>query len=377
MWVSDLSLRDFRNHESTTLSLQPGVSVFVGSNGQGKTNLVEALGYLANLSSHRVSVDKALVREGCPSAFVLATIHHDTRKVDLALELKASGSNRAKKNGQNIPVGELVGWLKVVLFTPEDLSIIRGEPGIRRRYLDDAVVVLKPALHQVYGEYDRVVKQRNALLKSSRSMSHSQLLDTLTGWDEPFARLAATISQERLSVISELEPEFQRSYDVIAPDNTAGIALESKVAANGLTLDELTSVYAEALDTRRKDEVDRGMTLVGPHRDDLEITLNGLPGRTHSSHGEAWSLALSLKMALAEVYRRDSSSGDPVMILDDVFAELDAKRRATLQQLVSGFEQVLVTAAVREDIPHDFVHHVFSVEKGVVTTNAPSPRSTQ
>ena len=377
MWVSDLLLRDFRNHESTTLSLQPGVSVFVGSNGQGKTNLVEALGYLANLSSHRVSVDKALVREGCPSAFVLATIHHDTRKVDLALELKASGSNRAKKNGQNIPVGELVGWLKVVLFTPEDLSIIRGEPGIRRRYLDDAVVVLKPALHQVYGEYDRVVKQRNALLKSSRSMSHSQLLDTLTGWDEPFARLAATISQERLSVISELEPEFQRSYDVIAPDNTAGIALESKVAANGLTLDELTSVYAEALDTRRKDEVDRGMTLVGPHRDDLEITLNGLPGRTHSSHGEAWSLALSLKMALAEVYRRDSSSGDPVMILDDVFAELDAKRRATLQQLVSGFEQVLVTAAVREDIPHDFVHHVFGVEKGVVSSDASSPRSTQ
>jgi len=377
MWVSDLSLRDFRNHESTTLSLQPGVSVFVGSNGQGKTNLVEALGYLANLSSHRVSVDKALVREGCPSAFVLATIHHDTRKVDLALELKASGSNRAKKNGQNIPVGELVGWLKVVLFTPEDLSIIRGEPGIRRRYLDDAVVVLKPALHQVYGEYDRVVKQRNALLKSSRSMSHSQLLDTLTGWDEPFARLAATISQERLSVISELEPEFQRSYDVIAPDNTAGIALESKVAANGLTLDELTRVYAEALDTRRKDEVDRGMTLVGPHRDDLEITLNGLPGRTHSSHGEAWSLALSLKMALAEVYRRDSSSGDPVMILDDVFAELDAKRRATLQQLVSGFEQVLVTAAVREDIPHDFVRHVFGVEKGVVSSDASSPRSTQ
>jgi len=377
MWVSDLSLRDFRNHESTTLSLQPGVSVFVGSNGQGKTNLVEALGYLANLSSHRVSVDKALVREGCPSAFVLATIHHDTRKVDLALELKASGSNRAKKNGQNIPVGELVGWLKVVLFTPEDLSIIRGEPGMRRRYLDDAVVVLKPSLHQVYGEYDRVVKQRNALLKSSRSMSHSQLLDTLTGWDEPFARLAATISQERLSVISELEPEFQRSYDVIAPDNTAGIALESKVAANGLTLDELTSVYAEALDTRRKDEVDRGMTLVGPHRDDLEITLNGLPGRTHSSHGEAWSLALSLKMALAEVYRRDSSSGDPVMILDDVFAELDAKRRATLQQLVSGFEQVLVTAAVREDIPHDFVHHVFGVEKGVVSSDASSPRSTQ
>jgi len=377
MWVSDLSLRDFRNHESTTLSLQPGVSVFVGSNGQGKTNLVEALGYLANLSSHRVSVDKALVREGCLSAFVLSTIHHDTRKVDLALEIKASGSNRAKKNGQNIPVGELVGWLKVVLFTPEDLSIIRGEPAMRRRYLDDAVVVLKPSLHQVYSEYDRVVKQRNALLKSSRSMPHSQLLDTLSGWDEPFAKLAATITKERLSVISELEPEFQRSYEVIAPNNTAGIALESKVPAQGLTLDELTAVYAEALETRRKDEIDRGMTLVGPHRDDLDISLNGLPGRTHSSHGEAWSLALSLKMALAEVYRRDSSSGDPVMILDDVFAELDAKRRATLQQLVSGFEQVLVTAAVREDIPHDFVHHVFSVEKGVVTANGPSPRSAQ
>ncbi len=351
--------------------------MFVGSNGQGKTNLVEALGYLANLSSHRVSVDKALVREGCMSAFVLAAIHHDTRKVDLALEIKASGSNRAKKNAQNIAVGELVGWLKVVLFTPEDLSIIRGEPGMRRRYLDDAVVVLKPSLHQVYSEYDRVVKQRNALLKSSRSMPYQQLLDTLGGWDEPFAKLAATITNERLSVISELDPEFQRSYEVIAPGNTTGIALESKVSARDLSLDELTRVYADALETRRKDEIDRGMTLVGPHRDDLEISLNGLPGRTHSSHGEAWSLALSLKMALAEVYRRDSSSGDPVMILDDVFAELDAKRRATLQQLVSGFEQVLVTVAVREDIPHDFVHHVFSVEKGVVTTNAPSPRSTQ
>jgi len=377
MWVSDLSLRDFRNHESTAISLEPGVSVFVGSNGQGKTNLVEALGYLANLSSHRVSLDKALVREGCASAFSLATIHHDTRKVDLALEIKASGSNRAKKNGQNIAVGELVGWLKVVLFTPEDLSIIRGEPGMRRRYLDDAVVVLKPSLHQVYSEYDRVVKQRNALLKSSRSMPYSQLLDTLSGWDEPFAALAATISHERQAVISEIEPEFQRSYAVIAPDNAVGISLESPVAKRDITRDELADLYRSALDNRRKDEIDRGMTLVGSHRDDLEITLNGLPGRTHSSHGEAWSLALSLKMALAEVYRRDSSSGDPVMILDDVFAELDAKRRATLQELVSGFEQVLVTAAVREDIPHDFVHHVFSVEKGVVTPDATSPRSTQ
>jgi DNA replication and repair protein RecF len=377
MWVSELSLRDFRNHESTAITLQPGVTVFIGSNGQGKTNLVEALGYLANLSSHRVSADKALVRNGCDDAFVLADVHHESRTVNLALQIKASGSNRAKKNGQNIGVGELVGWLKVVLFTPEDLSIIRGDPGTRRRYLDDATVVLRPQLHPVFSEYDRVIRQRNALLRSSRSLSTAQVIDTLTGWDIPLAKLAATITHHRLQVIYELQPEFASTYEVIAPDNSVSLGLDSPVSHEVSTIDELTDQYASFIESRRREEIDRGMTLVGPHRDDLDIVLNDLPGRTHSSHGEAWSLALSLKMALAQVYRRDSLSGDPVMILDDVFAELDAKRRATLQELVRGFEQVLVTAAVREDIPDDFVEHVFSVEKGVVISDATPPRSTE
>lgn len=377
MWVSELSLRDFRNHESTAITLHPGVTVFIGSNGQGKTNLIEALGYLANLSSHRVSADKSLVRNGCDEAFVLADVRHESRTVNLALQIKASGSNRAKKNGQNIGVGELVGWLKVVLFTPEDLSIIRGDPGTRRRYLDDATVVLRPQLHPVFSEYDRVIRQRNALLKSSRSLSTAQVIDTLTGWDTPLAKLAATVTHHRLQVINELQPEFASTYQVIAPENTVSLALDSPVSHEVSTIDELTDEYAGLIESRRREEIDRGMTLVGPHRDDLDIVLNGLPGRTHSSHGEAWSLALSLKMALAQVYRRDSLSGDPVMILDDVFAELDAKRRATLQELVRGFEQVLVTAAVREDIPDDFVEHVFSVEKGVVSSDATPPRSTE
>lgn len=368
MWVSELSLRDFRNHTETDIALEPGVTTFIGSNGQGKTNLVEGLGYLSQLSSHRVSSDKALVREGCPTATIRATVRHHERQVTLALAINAKGANRAKLGGQNVSVGELVGWLRVVLFTPEDLSIVRGDPGMRRKYLDDAVLTLHPQLHAVYSEYDRVVRQRNALLKSARSQAVNNVIQTLESWNEALVPLAAQITGYRQRVITDLAPQLFRSYATIAPGHEIDWALETPTKAVG-EQEQLEDAYRDQLMQRAKEEIDRGMTLVGPHRDDLAISLNGLPSRTHSSHGEAWSIALSLRLALAQAYREDSQSGDPVMILDDVFAELDSNRRATLQSVVSDYEQVLVTAAVRDDIPEGFSHHSFTVHAGVVTSD--------
>ena len=366
MWVSDLSLRDFRNHRETDISLEPGVTTLVGSNGQGKTNLVEALGYLSHLSSHRVSSDKALVREGASTATIRATVRHSERHVSLALAINAKGANRAKLGGQSVSVGELMGWLRVVLFTPEDLTIVRGEPGMRRKYLDEAVLTLHPQLHPVYSEYDRVIRQRNALLKSARGHSAQGISQNLESWNEALIPLAAQITHNRHRVTIEVLPYLAASYTTIAPGHEIAWSLDTTVDSS-LSNEDLQGAYRHQLSERAREEVDRGMTLVGPHRDDLEVTLNGLPSRTHSSHGEAWSIALSLRLAIAQAYRVDSPSGDPVMILDDVFAELDASRRETLQHVVSDYEQVLVTAAVSDDIPHGFSAHSFMVRAGEVT----------
>jgi DNA replication and repair protein RecF len=366
VWVSELSLRDFRNHTETDISLEPGVTTFIGSNGQGKTNLVEALGYLSHLSSHRVSSDKALVREGMPTATVRATVSHGERHVSLALAINAKGANRAKLGGQTVSVGELMGWLRVVLFTPEDLTIVRGEPGMRRKYLDEAVLTLSPRLHLVYSEYDRVIRQRNALLKSARGQSAQSVSQNLESWNEALVPLAAQITHNRHRVTIEVLPYLTSSYTTIAPGHEIAWSLDTTVDSS-LSHEDLEIAYREQIMLRAKEEVERGMTLVGPHRDDLLVTLNGLPSRTHSSHGEAWSIALSLRLAIAQAYRVDSPSGDPVMILDDVFAELDSSRRATLQDVVSGYEQVLVTAAVSDDVPQGFSAHSFMVRAGEVT----------
>lgn len=365
MWVSDVELRDFRNHEHTHITLAPGITVFVGPNGQGKTNFVEALGYLAQLSSHRVSSDKALVRNGEKVATVRARVHHESRSVELACEIKAAGSNRGKLNGQAVSLGELAGWLKVVLFTPEDLAIIRGEPGGRRRYLDEAAIALKPRMLRTIAEYDRVVRQRNTLLKSARGRITPTIEASLSSWDDRLVDLAATITTERRALIANLTPYVSAAYHKVSGGDVVELRLDSPVAT--VSDSDLHQAYREALTTRRADELDRGMTLVGPHRDDLDVQLNAMPSRSHSSHGEAWSLAIALKMGLAEVYRADSLSGDPVIILDDVFAELDAKRRRLLQEVVASYEQVLVTAAVSEDIPQGFATQQFGVMAGEVS----------
>ena len=367
MWVSQLRLSHFRNHTETTLDLTPGVTIFVGDNGQGKTNLVEALGYLSYLSSHRVSADKALVQAGADDATILATVRHQQRAIQLACQLKATGSNLAKLDGNTVALGELTGWLKVVLFTPEDMAMVRGEPALRRRYLDSTLQLTQPSARVVLADYDRVVRQRNALLKSNRGRPTPELQHTLAGFDEAFLSLAADITARRLELLRALQPKVEGAYQVLAQGELVELGLES--LENNDAPESLSDFYATQLETRRPDEWERGMTLVGPHRDDLSVVLNGLPARTHSSQGEAWSVALSLRIAQAQLYREDSVSGDPVMVLDDVFAELDRSRRETLQNLVRGYEQVLVTAAVPDDIPAEFADTLHHIVRGKVITD--------
>ena len=364
MWVSDLRLSHFRNHTDSALELQPGITVFIGDNGQGKTNLVESLGYLAYLSSHRVSQDKALVQSGADEATVFASVKNGAQSAQLACQIRSSGANRAKVNNSPASLGDLAGWLKVVLFTPEDLALVRAEPAVRRRYLDSTMEIIRPAARASLSEYDRVVKQRNALLKTNRGRPTEALKNTLSGFNDAFVTLAADVTTRRNALIGQLEPLAQKAYATLASGQNVALRMESAdVAADR----DLVEWYRDCLEEHQREEWDRGMTLIGPHREDLLVELNGLPARTHSSQGEAWSLALSLRMAQAELYREEASTGDPVMILDDVFAELDHTRRQTLRTLVEGYEQVLVTAAVKSDIPEGFGEYTKRVVGGEVT----------
>lgn len=342
--------------------------MFVGANGQGKTNLVEAVGYLAYGSSHRVSTDKALVQHGHDTAVVRARLRHHDRQVDLACEIHASGSNRAKVMGNNAPMSDLGRLVRAVLFTPEDLGLIRGEPSFRRRYLDHTLVALHPQASALIADYDRVVKQRNALLKSNRGRPSKELVTTLRSWDERFVELATSYTQMRRHILDQIHQKTTAAYHDIAAGHSVSLALDVAGFSGDVASDaEVVTAYQAQLEEVSGQEWDRGMTLVGPHRDDVEVVLNGLAARTHSSQGEAWSLALAMRMAQAMLYREDSTTGDPVIILDDVLSELDRARRDALEQLVGGFEQVLVTAAVWEDIPHAFRGTAWDVAAGKVT----------
>lgn len=363
MWVSHLRLSHFRNHTDTSLDLESGITVFIGDNGQGKTNLIESLGYLAYLSSHRVSQDKALVQAGADEATVFATVRNGSQSAQLACQIRASGSNRAKVNNNSASLGDLAAWLRVVLFTPEDLAMVRAEPAVRRRYLDTNLQVTRSSARVTLAEYERVVKQRNALLKTNRGRPTEGLQSTLDGFNDAFVTLAADVTARRNALVAQLQPVVQEAYTTLASDQHVTMSMDSSESVGDR---DLVDWYRDDLQRRQKEEWDRGMTLVGPHREDLIIELNGLPARTHSSQGEAWSLALSLRMAQAQLYREDGSTGDPVMILDDVFAELDQGRRRTLKTLVEDYEQVLVTAAVPSDIPQGFGEQTKAVVQGRV-----------
>jgi DNA replication and repair protein RecF len=387
--VSHLSLADFRNYTHADVPLAPGPNLIVGRNGQGKTNLVEALGFLSTLGSHRVSTDKALIRAGQESAIIRARLEHNGRQILTEVQINRTGQNRAQVNRSAIKTRELPRYFSSVLFAPEDLSLVRGDPSVRRRFLDQLLVLRSPRLSGVLADYERVLKQRNTLLKSARASGvRGSALGTLEIWDERLVALGSHIVDERAELVALLQDPLRQAYAAVAGEDH-GAQLRSSLSILGADEDSVAEpvamaavptdpvtgasttadAFRGALAVLRAKELDRGMTLVGPHRDDVVFLLNALPAKGYASHGESWSFALALKLASAELLRRDSSSGDPVLILDDVFAELDQSRRSRLSDAVSGYEQVLITAAVFEDVPQALAAHVIHIRAGAVVTD--------
>ena len=386
MRVTHLSLTDFRNYERADVPLLPGPNLFVGRNGQGKTNLMEALGFLSTLGSHRVSVDLAMIRAGESAAIVRARLVNGERSVLAEVQINRVGANRAQINRSPIKTRELPRYFSSVLFAPEDLALVRGDPSGRRRFLDELLVLRAPRMSGVLADYDRVLRQRNTLLKSARASGvRGSQLSTLEIWNENLVALGSEIIDARSVLVAELLPEVRAAYTAIAgADHRATLESYLSILAIGegpeseaqsasetaLSITEVADRFRDALQRVRRSELDRGITLVGPHRDDLIIGLNDLPARGYASHGESWSLALSLKLASAAVLRRETNSGDPVLMLDDVFAELDESRRERLADAVDGFEQVLVTAAVLADVPGRLAAHVVHIQAGTIVEEA-------
>ncbi len=383
MIVEQLALVDFRNYAAADVTLAAGPNVFVGRNGQGKTNLVEAIAYLATLGSHRVSSDAPMVRDGADAAVVRARLAHGERHVLLELQLNRSGSNKARVNGAAVRTAELPRYAQVVLFAPEDLQIVRGDPSSRRRFADSLLIQRSPRMVGVLGDYDRVLRQRTALLKSARARGiRGDALSTLDVWDDKLVALGTEVIQARLRLAEELATPVAAAYAAIAGAEHDP-RLEWALSVGGADPEEGESVEAAqtdaaaigeqfraALAARRSAELERGLTLVGPHRDDLVLRVRGLPVKGYASHGESWSVALALRLASAELLRAESRLGDPVLILDDVFAELDAGRRARLADLVAGYEQVVVTSAVEEDVPDGLRARIVRVDAGRILDGA-------
>ena len=356
MYVRHLGLRDFRSWPQADIELQPGRTVFVGPNGYGKTNLIEALWYSATLGSHRVATDAPLVRAGTSRAVVSTIVVNDGRELAVDLEITPGKANKARLNRSPVrSPREVLGVLRAVLFAPEDLALVRGDPGERRRYLDELATVRRPALAAVRADYDRVVRQRTALLKTAAGQRprDARLLQTLEVWDGHLAEHGARLLAARVALVNELRPEVEKAYQLLAPGSRAAdIRYRSSVEFDaGGDGDSFETALLAALAARRDAELDRGVCLVGPHRDDLELVLGDQIAKGFASHGESWSMALSLRLAAYELLR--SQGTDPVLLLDDVFAELDTARRRSLAVVAGEAEQVLLTAAVPDDIPLD------------------------
>ncbi|AKN15693.1 recombination protein F [Mycobacterium haemophilum DSM 44634] len=360
MYVRHLGLRDFRSWAHADLELHPGRTVFVGPNGNGKTNLIEALWYSTTLGSHRVGTDMPLIRAGTIRAVVSTIVVNEGRECAIDLEIAAGRANKARLNRSPVRgMREVVGVLRAVLFAPEDLALVRGDPADRRRYLDDLATVRRPVIAAVRADYDKVLRQRTALLKSlaaARYRSDQGALDTLDVWDTRLAEHGAELMAARIDLVNQLAPEVGKAYQLLAPGSrAASISYRASLeigGAAGVGSSDRGSLQADllaALSARRDAELERGMCLVGPHRDDLELRLGDQPAKGFASHGESWSLAVALRLAAYELLRADGS--EPVLLLDDVFAELDAARRRALAAVAESAEQVLVTAAVLEDIP--------------------------
>jgi DNA replication and repair protein RecF len=373
MHVISLTAVDFRSYSFVEINLEPGVTTFIGSNGQGKTNLVEAISYCSTLSSHRVSQDLPLVKSDQPRAIVRTGVKYLDRTNWLEVEIWPSKTNKAKLNGSDCKkTKEILGILQTVTFSPEDLILVKGDPGDKRHFLDELLVQKSSSYAGVKSDYDRVLKQRNALLKSAgpaRKNNLDSVLETLDVWNDQLVNFGSQIIFARNQIINELLPYVSKSYAELAPTSKAlNIKYLPNVATESMTQTDLVVAMKEKLQERQQDELDRGLTLVGPHRDDMEVMIGELPAKGYASHGESWSVALALKLASFDLLKATSPAGDPVLILDDVFAELDAARRNQLILRVKNVEQVLITAAVMEDVPKELVGNKLFVNNGKVET---------
>ena len=379
MHVKHLTLSNFRNYESVELPLATGVNLLVGKNGQGKTNLAEAIFYAATLASHRVSGYLPLIRQGENKAIVRVLARFEDRENLLELELNTETANRARINKSDTPrVRDILGYVNAVIFSPEDLDIVKRDPSNRRAFIDELIVQLSPRMSAVYSDYERVLKQRNTLLRTAKNMSSSSSgLSTLDSWDQSLIRIGSEIIATRFDVANRLAPYLSEAYAAIADEkNDPSIQLKSSLIATDAESDgisaqlltgdksEIEELFRERLSLVRNKEIERGITLVGPHRDDLLLLLGTLPAKGYISHGESWSYALALKLASASLIRKDARAGDPILILDDVFAELDSTRRSRLASLISHNEQVIITAAVAEDVPSELLSTKFKVTAG-------------
>jgi DNA replication and repair protein RecF len=380
MYVRHLTVVDFRSWASADLAFEPGVSVLVGANGQGKTNLVEALGYLATLGSHRVPQDAPLIRAGAERAVVAAAVVADSRELRVEVEISSGRANKAKLNGNPVTrPREILGAVRSVLFAPEDLSIVRGDPSERRRFLDEVLVARSPRLAGVRSDYERVLKQRAALLKSSGAARRSgggSDLRTLDVWDGHLATHGAQLLAARLSAVEALRPFAAAAYAEVAPSSAAlGLVYRTALAESLPSLGAgeipdvgvLEAALLSDLAHHRAAELERGVNLVGPHRDDLDLSIGDLPIRGYASHGEGWSAALSLRLGQYELLRADATAGtEPILVLDDVFAELDSGRREQLSLVAGKAEQSIITAAVAGDIPPQLSGARYDIHGGEV-----------
>lgn len=368
MYIDHISLMDFRTYPLLNLPLNPGVTIFLGSNGVGKTNIVEAIDYTANLGSHRVSNDSPLVRVGAPRAFIRTRVVRASQQTITEFEIAPGKSNRVRINRASpVRAREALGIVSTVLFSPEDLQLIKGEPAYRRRFLDDLAVSLRPSVAAYRSDYERILRQRNTLLKSMRrGNTDESALNTLRIWNEQLATTGAHLLQARLRVLAVVLPQIQRAYNELTDGSkNVTVSYESTIfpvissttlqQAALMSVKDLQETLLRGFAEKQSEELDRGVTLAGPHRDEVVLELGGIPARGFASHGETWSLALALRLGSWYVHRADDDSpgASPILILDDVFAELDSARRHRLGAIVAGAEQVLVTCAVATDIPEE------------------------
>jgi DNA replication and repair protein RecF len=385
MFAKRVKLTNFRNYESADIEFSAGVNLIYGPNGQGKTNLVEALNFFAGLDSHRVAGHTPLIKQGKSTAIVSLELAHEGRDLLLEYEINSGSSNRARLNKSEVgKPKDILGYLNSVIFAPEDLDIVKRDPSNRRSFMDQLIVQFNPRMHGVYADYDRVLKQRNTLLKSARATgTKGDALSTLDAWDQALVKNGTEIIAARVSIAEKLSPSLVTNYQNIAKSNNepsmfirSSVVESSKLDQDDLETqdsletankEDISQLFQQKLSLVRPKELERAITLVGPHRDDLQLNLGSLPAKGYASHGESWSYALSLKLASLEILKAESKLGDPILILDDVFAELDKDRREKLSDLVQQNEQVLITAAVIEDVPDNLLANKFQVESGKVS----------